>query len=118
MVNNSTINKNYPLPHPENIASQDVGRIADAISMIDGDVNACDDAIESLENTVSALDERSLRIPQLLVGIVDTELQGLEPNRYIVVNADGTGFSTVEGGGGEGGLRGEIPAFPAEIWEI
>lgn len=108
MQDNRTSNKNYPLPHPENIASQDVGRIADAISMIDGDVNACDEAIESLENTVSALDERSLRIPQTLVGTVNTELQDLEPNRYIVVNGDGSGFSTVEGGGGEGGLRGEI----------
>lgn len=108
MQDNRTSNKNYPLPHPENIASQDVGCIAAAIEMVDGDVNACDEAIESLENTVSALDERSLRIPQDLVGIVDTELQDLEPNRYIVVNADGTGFSTVEGGGGEGGLRGEI----------
>lgn len=108
MIDNRTNNKNYPLPHPENIASQDVGRIADSISMIDEDISVCDEAISSIENTVSALDERSLRIPQSLVGTVNTELQDLEPNRYIVVNSDGTGFSTVEGGGGEGGLRGEI----------
>jgi hypothetical protein len=40
MIDNRTENKNYPLPHPQNIASQDVGRIATAIEMIDGDVNA------------------------------------------------------------------------------
>ncbi len=108
MVDNKTPYKHYPLPNPENIASQDVGRIADAIEMIDGDVNACETSISSLAETVSALDERSLRIPQFLVGTINTELQDLEPNRYIVVNPEGTGFSTVEGGGGEGGLRGEI----------
>lgn len=115
MIDNRTSNKNYPLPHPENIASQDVERIADTISMVDVDVTACDSVIESLNETVSALEARSLRIPQSLVGIVDTELQDLEPNRYIVVNADASGFSTVEGGGGEGGLRGEILAKRSNI---
>jgi hypothetical protein len=45
-----------------------------------------------------------------LVGTVNTELSDLEPRRYIVVNDDATGFSTVEGGGGEGGLTGEVLA--------
>jgi hypothetical protein len=45
-----------------------------------------------------------------LVGTVNTELLDLEPRRYIVVNDDATGFSAVEGGGGEGGLAGEVLA--------
>jgi hypothetical protein len=56
------------------------------------------------------LDAKSLRIPSSLVGTVNTELSNLEPRRYIVVNDDATGFSTVEGGGGEGGLMGEVLA--------
>jgi hypothetical protein len=110
MIDDKTENKNYPLPHPENIASQDVGRIAEAIEMMDADVNDCATAIDEIQETVQELDAKSLRIPSSLVGTVNTELSDLEPRRYIVVNDDATGFSTVEGGGGEGGLMGEVLA--------
>jgi hypothetical protein len=110
VIDNKTENKGYPLPHPENIASQDVGRIATAIEMIDVDVNACSVALDEIHGTVGELDAKSLRIPSSLVGTVNTELSDLEPRRYVVVNDDATGFSTVEGGGGEGGLTGEILA--------
>jgi hypothetical protein len=110
MIDNRTENKNYPLPHPENIASQDVGRIATAIEMVDADINACTTTIDGIQETVQELDAKSLRIPSSLIGTVNTELSDLEPRRYIVVNSDATGFSTVEGGGGEGGLMGEVLA--------
>ena len=73
MIDESTQNKNYPLPHPSNIASQDVTRIATALTMIDADISECSDSINSINNTVQ--------------------------------NLDATGFSTVEGGGGEGGKK-------------
>jgi hypothetical protein len=110
VIDNRTEHKNYPLPHPENIASQDVGRIAEAIEMVDSDVNACSTVIDGIVETVQELDAKALRIPSSLVGTVNTELSDLEPRRYIVVNDDATGFSTVEGGGGEGGLMGEVLA--------
>jgi hypothetical protein len=103
MIDEKTINKEYPLPHLENIASQDVGRIAEAIEMVDADVNACVIAIDGIVETVQELDAKSLRIPSSLVGTVNTELSDLEPRHYIVVNDDATGFSTVEGGGGKTG---------------
>jgi hypothetical protein len=78
--------------------------------MIDANVDACETSINEIQETVQELDAKSLRIPASLIGTVDTELQNLEPRRYIVVNSDATGFSTVEGGGGEGGLIGEILA--------
>ena len=108
MIDNRTENKNYPLPHPENIASQDVARIATSITMIDSDIAECSSEIERVNATVQNLDAKSLRIPSELVGTVDTELKDLAPRQYIVVNDDATGFSTVEGGGGEGGKKGEI----------
>ena len=108
MVNETTNNKNYPLPHPSNIASRDVERIATSISMIDADISECSSSINSINNTVQNLDARSLRIPSELVGQVDTELTNIQPRRYVVVNEDASGFSTVEGGGGEGGKKGEI----------
>jgi hypothetical protein len=110
MIDNRTENKEYPLPHPENIASEDVGRIATAIEMIDADMNACSNNIGEIRETVRELDAKSLRIPSSLVGTVNTELSDLKPRRYIVVNDDATGFSTVEGGDGEGGLTGEVLA--------
>ena len=108
MIDENTQNKNYPLPHPSNIASQDVERIAASITMIDADISECSDSINTINSTVQNLDAKSLRIPSELVGKVDTELKNLQPRQYIVVNEDASGFSTVEGGGGEGGKKGEI----------
>ena len=108
MVDETTTNKNYPLPHPSNIASQDVTRIATAISMIDEDISECSDSISTLDNAFQNLNSKSLKIPSDFVGQVDTELNNLQPGQYIVVNEDASGFSSVEGGGGEGGKKGEI----------
>ena len=108
MIDESTQNKNYPLPHPSNIASQDVMRIATALTMIDTDISECSSSINSINNTVQNLYAKSLRIPTELVGQVNTELTNIQPRRYVVVNEDASGFSTVEGGGGEGGKKGEL----------
>ncbi len=108
MVNETTNNKNYPLPHPSNIASQDVTRIATAIEMIDKDISECSDSISTLDNAFQNLNSKSLKIPSDFVGQVDTELNDLQPGQYIVVNEDASGFSSVEGGGGEGGKKGEV----------
>ena len=108
MIDESTQNKNYPLPHPSNIASQDVTRIATALTMIDADISECSTSIDTINSTVQNLDAKSLRIPSELVGQVDTELTNIQPRRYVVVNEDASGFSTVEGGGGEGGKKGEL----------
>ena len=108
MIDNRTTNKNYPLPHPSNIASQDVARIATSISMIDADIAGCDTEISTLATSINTLANSALKIPAEQVGTIDTELQDLDAKKYIVVNSDGTGFSTVEGGGGEGGKKGEV----------
>lgn len=42
MPNNETVKRNYPLPHPDNKLSEDVGRISDAFSKVDDDVDALD----------------------------------------------------------------------------
>ena len=62
MINETTVNKNYPLPHPKNIASQDVERIASAIEMIDEDVFECEKSISSVQATVNTIDQKSIRI--------------------------------------------------------
>ena len=108
MIDDRTNNKHYPLPHPENIASQDVARIADAITMIDADIVACDLETQTCSEKIESLQSTSLRIPANQVGIIDPEIANITAGRYLVVNSEGTGFTTVEGGGDEGGLKGEI----------
>ena len=108
MIDNRTTNKNYPLPHPDNIASQDVTRIANAITMIDSDVAECSASVTEMNSTVENLNAQAIKIPSELVGEMDTELQNIQPRQYVVINEDATGFSTVEGGGGEGGKKGEV----------
>lgn len=41
MIDNRTP-RNYPLPHPENIAKHDVVRIRESFIAIDADINAID----------------------------------------------------------------------------
>lgn len=108
MIDNKTPNRNYPLPHPDNIARQDVERIATAITMIDADVSEAQENISDATNKVDELKHRALKLPVELVGEVNPEVQDISPSRYLVVNKEGTGFTTVEGGGGEGGAQGEV----------
>jgi hypothetical protein len=42
MIDDRTSSKNYPLPHPQNIASQDVVRIRDAVTAIDADITSAE----------------------------------------------------------------------------
>ena len=108
MIDEKTPNKKYPLPNPENIAKQDVERVATSISMIDSDISECDSVIDGLEETVDNLSQNSIKIPDELIGHFDTELKDISAQKYLVINSEGTGFATVEGGGGEGGKKGEI----------
>jgi hypothetical protein len=58
---NDQSQRQYPLPHPDNIAVEDVGRIRDSIVKIDADVSIQ----ESEHNQLKAQFER-LRLEQYL----------------------------------------------------
>lgn len=108
MIDEKTTNKNYPLPNPENRASDDVERIAAALTMIDADLSACDDKISAASGLAQKLEDDVLRIPSEFIGKIETEIKDIAAKKYIVVNPSGTGFTTVEGGGGAGGKKGEV----------
>ena len=108
MIDNKTTNKQYPLPNPANIASQDVGRIATAIGMIDSDMATCEALVEATNSSINNIQQRALHIPTDQIGVIDPELKDLSARKYLVVNSDASGFTTVEGGGGEGGIRGDV----------
>ena len=107
MIDNRTQNKNYPLVHPENIASQDVERIAVAIEMIDSDIFSCEENAKNISENLGEIQAKVIKIPDNLDNF-DTELKDISPGRYITINANGDGFTTVEGGGGSGGNTGEV----------
>lgn len=47
--------RNYPLPHPDNIAAEDVSRIREAIILIDQDITALEDKQRVLDKTLERL---------------------------------------------------------------
>ena len=48
-----TPNRDYPLPHPDNMMPDDVERLRNTITGIDGDVQGLDTAQQTAGNTVS-----------------------------------------------------------------
>lgn len=104
MIEETTANRKYPLPHPENRASQDVERIASAITMIDKDIEACISEVDEANHIMGC----ALKIPKSLSDSVNTEIEDIKPNSYIVVNEEGSGFKATDVGVGEGGRKGEV----------
>lgn len=117
--------KHYPLPNKNHDVLEDLARIDEAFSAIDEDITAAENSTAQLQVTVSNLDAKSLTIPKNLD--IDTEIQHIKVNNYLVTNKDGTGFSTTEGGGNEGGFLGQCLAKTSDknyqtawknFWEI
>ncbi len=48
-----TPNRNYPLPHPDNMMAEDVERLRETLGQIDGDIQALNDDQSTTGNTVS-----------------------------------------------------------------
>lgn len=120
-----TANKLYPLPNKNHDVLEDLARIDEAFSAIDEDITAAENSTAQLQVTVSNLDAKSLTITKNLD--IDTEIQHIKVNNYLVTNKDGTGFSTTEGGGNEGGFLGQCLAKTSDenyqtawknFWEI
>lgn len=97
-----TANRHYPLPNKNHDVLEDLARINETFSAIDSDIISTESAISQLKETVSNLDAKSLTIPSNVN--INTEIQNIKVNNYLVTNKDGTGFSTTEGGGTEGGF--------------
>lgn len=114
MIDNRSEHKNYPLPHPENIAKQDVERIAEAFLNVDRDVFELETNINRNFESLRDVSETSIKIPAELKGVFDNELKDLAPNKYIKINAAGDGFETIERTGAAGGKKGQILAKNSE----
>ncbi|SFD16597.1 hypothetical protein [Pseudoalteromonas denitrificans] len=65
MIDNQTVHQKYPLPHPDNLLQNDVTRISDAITSIDGDIWQQNE-LQKLQQLKMAEKFRRLRINTLL----------------------------------------------------
>ncbi len=61
-VDNRTRHGDHPLPHKDNVMSEDVGRIADALTGLDEDVNAVDQRVTELAES-DAAEDNILELP-------------------------------------------------------
>lgn len=108
MIDEKTPSRSYPLPHPENIASQDVGRIANAITMIDADIGAATEGVDAINDKLASLKNQAICIPVELIGKVKPLIEDLKAFSYVAINEEGTGFTTREDSVGTGDAQGEI----------
>lgn len=115
MIDKRSPHKNYPLPDPQNIAREDVSRIADAFLDVDSDVFELETSVRENFEKVDTVSKENLRISPELVGVFDNELRDLTPNKYIKVNATGDGFETVERTGAPGGKKGQVLAKNSDL---
>jgi hypothetical protein len=99
-----TQNRQYPLPHKNNIVLEDLGRIRAAFGMIDADVAETQEKIDDATHIVSDLKNRAVHTS---VAVENSEIQHIAANRYLKITDDGAGFECVDGGGDEGGKTGQ-----------
>ena len=99
-----TVNRQYPLPHKNNVVLEDLERICTAFTKIDEDIVETEDKIDDTLYIVSDLEKRAVHVATT---VENSEIQKIAPNRYLKTTDDGTGFECVDGGGDEGGKTGQ-----------
>jgi hypothetical protein len=99
-----TVNRQYPLPHKDNVVLEDLERLRATFGMIDADVVELENKVDETSDTVSDLENRAVHAPYV---VENSEIQNIAPNRYLKTADEGTGFECVDGGGDEGGRTGQ-----------
>ena len=112
----------YRLPNRNHVVVDDIAQIADTCTSIDSDITILEDSIAVRNSQVTNLLSKTVRS-----NVSDGVIYDIAPNRFITVNASGTGFTTIEGGGTKGGSTTQccvkasdedFEAVYANIWEI
>ena len=93
----------YPLPNKYHDVVDDIEQLAQTLTQIDTDISnleaktaAAQEIAEDVEDTVIHSDQ-----------IANGEITNIAPNRFLIVNNDGNGFTCVDGGGTSGGATGQ-----------
>jgi hypothetical protein len=95
-----TANRQYPLPHKNNVVLEDLKKIRTTFTMIDADVVETEGKIDDTIYMVSDLENRAVHAA---TAVENSEIQNIAANRYLKTTDDGAGFECVDGGGDEGG---------------
>jgi hypothetical protein len=99
----NTVNRQYPLPHKNNVVLDDLEGIRTAFTKIDADIVETKNKIDDTTYVVSDLKNR---VVHTSVAVENSEIQNIAPNRYLITNENG--FECVEGGGDKGGKTSQV----------
>ncbi len=78
MINQQTPNIGLPLPHPDNLLEEDIGRIRSAFSAIDSKIHVIDTLLASDDINLDTLQElvNAIKAAQSDLGLVDQLISG------------------------------------------
>lgn len=97
-------NPRYALPNKHHDVVEDINNLRTTLRTVDSDIHNIESSIPKLSERVPEVQDTVLCIESSLS---NSEIQNIEPNRYLVVNRNGDGFECVESGGEPGGKTGQ-----------
>ena len=93
----------YPLPNKYHDIIDDIEQLAQTISQIDTNVSNLEAKTAATSEIVGDVEDTLIHTDQITNG----EITNIAPNRFLIVNDDGNGFTCVDGGGTSGGKTGQ-----------
>lgn len=93
----------YPLPNRNHEVVSDIEQLAQTITQIDTDISNLEAKTAITSESVGDAEDTIIHSDQIING----EITNIAPNRFLIVNNDGNGFTCVDGGGTSGGKIGQ-----------
>ena len=93
----------YPLPNKYHDVVDDIEQLAQIITQIDTDISNLEVRTAATVETAGNIEDTIIYSDQITNG----EITNIAPNRFLIVNNDGNGFTCVDGGGTSGGATGQ-----------
>ena len=113
----------YPLPNKYHDVVDDIEQLAQTITQIDTDISNLEAKTAAIAEIVGVAEDTIIRSNQIIKG----EITNIAPNRFLIVNNDGNGFTCVDGGGTSGGKTGQCTikrtdedydTIYGDIWDV
>ena len=113
----------YPLPNKYHDVVDDIEQLAQTITQIDTDISNLEARTAATVETAGDVEDTLIHTDQITNG----EITNIAPNRFLIVNDDGNGFTCVDGGGTSGGKTGhctikrtdeDYDTIYGDIWSV
>ncbi len=93
----------YPLPNKYHEVVDDIEQLGQTITQIDTDILNLEAKTVATSESFRVAGDKIIHFNQIMNG----EITNIAPNRFLIVNNDGNGFTCVDGGGTSGGKTGQ-----------